>query len=87
MLFAAMDGLYLTVRRELQLIDAFQADPASAGAEPIRWVQIAGPGLYVIFLGCLIVLWTLVTGVAKGAKKAKGRQEAAKASRAARKAA
>lgn len=85
MLFAAMDGLYLTVRRELQLIDMFKANPESANAEPIKWVQLAGPGLYVIFFGCLIVLWTLVTGVAKGAKKAKARQEVAKANRAARK--
>lgn len=85
MLFAAMDGLYLTVRRGWQLVEQHTPNPESRNPPALQMLQEGGPGLYVIFFGCLIVLWTLVTGVAKGAKKAKARQEIAKANRAARK--
>lgn len=80
MLFAALDGLYLTITRELALIDWAQKE--SIIKEPRDWVvKLGGPGLYVIFFGCLVVLWTLISGVSKGAAKAKARAAAAKARR------
>ncbi|MCG3135400.1 MAG: hypothetical protein HMLKMBBP_03051 [Planctomycetes bacterium] len=80
MLFGALDGLYLTITRELALIDWAQRE--NVIKEGRDWVvKLGGPGLYVIFFACLVVLWTLVKGVAKGAAKAKARAAASKARR------
>ena len=72
---AAVDGAYLVPKRLIQVLGHDRPDTKE------EWLRLGGPGLYVIALATLVVLWTLVAGVAAGAKKDKARKEAAKAAR------
>jgi len=83
MFFAAVDGLYVATMRVLQLVN--QAQAAAAPPKDAReWVNLFGPGCYVIAICSLWVLWTLFTAVMAGAKKDSARKEAAKAARGAK---
>lgn len=84
MFFAAVDGLYVATMRILQLVQQAQAS-ATPPKDPREWVNLFGPGCYVIALCSLWVLWTLFTAVMAGAKKDAARKEAAKAARGAKK--
>jgi hypothetical protein len=75
-LFAMFDGFYIAIRRLIQLLNGLPD-----GASPHQAIRAAGPGLYVILVCSLLVLWTLFQGVRAGAKKEKARKEAAKAGR------
>jgi hypothetical protein len=77
-LFMALDGLFVAIRRLIQLINN-----VSAMENPTKedWVRIGGPGLWVILFCSLLVFWTFLKGAAAGAKKDKERKEAARAAR------
>ncbi len=76
-LLMAFDGLFVTIRRVIQLFDAIP-DGAQAHEYPRL---LGGPGLYVILMCSLLVFWTFMKGAAAGAKKDKERKEAARAAR------
>ena len=74
--FAAVDGLYVVTTRLIGMKDRF------GEAETFReQVGVAGSGLYVIAIASLLILWMLVTEVRGAAKRAKEKEEAAKAAR------
>jgi hypothetical protein len=75
-LFMALDGLYVGIRRLLQLLDAMPESPTKE-----EWIRIGGPGLWVILFCSLLVFWTLLRGAAAGRKKDIERKEAARAAR------
>jgi hypothetical protein len=77
-LFMAFDGLFVSIRRLIQLISNV-AGMENATKED--WVRIAGPGLWVILFCSVLVFITFMKGAAAGAKKDKARKEAARASR------
>lgn len=81
MFFAAMDGLYVAGMRAFLLVRETQAPGAAAPKDAREWVNLFGSGCYVIALMSLWVLWTLLSAVLAGAKKAEARREAAKAAR------
>lgn len=76
--FAAADGLYIAVKRGMELVK-----PALDRTDmaPRDWVRLFGPGYYIITICSLMVLWTLLTAVMDGAKRDAERKEAAKAAR------
>ncbi len=77
-LFMALDGLFVTIRRLIQLIGNVSA---MDNATKEDWVRIAGPGLWVILFCSILVFITFMKGAAAGAKKDKERKEAARANR------
>jgi len=73
-LFMAMDGLFVSIRRLIQMIGQIPD-----GAEPHQFPRLlGGPGNYVILFCSLLVFWTFMRGAAAGAKKDKERKEAAR---------
>lgn len=73
-LFMAMDGLFVSIRRLIQMIGQIPE-----GAESHQFPRLlGGPGNYVILLCSLLVFWTFMRGAAAGAKKDKERKEAAR---------
>ena len=77
-LFMALDGLFVSIRRLIQLIGNVSA---MENATKEDWVRIAGPGLWVILFCAILVFITFMKGAAAGAKKDKERKEAARAQR------
>mgnify|MGYP001254986107 CR=1 FL=1 len=78
-LFMAGDGIFVAVRRLIQMLKPLIDHRDTTTKE--QWMRVAGPGLWVILFCSLLVLWTFISGAISGAKKDKERREAARAAR------